>query len=52
MKLAVIGLGYISLPPCVAQARKFEAVRFDIDKPCGAVIIGNKAYGKGIPTVG
>jgi UDP-N-acetyl-D-galactosamine dehydrogenase len=31
MKLAVIGLGYVGLPLCVALARKFDVVGFDID---------------------
>ena len=31
MKIAVIGLGYVGLPLCVALARKFDVVGFDID---------------------
>jgi UDP-N-acetyl-D-galactosamine dehydrogenase len=31
MKLAVIGLGYVGLPLCIALARKFDVVGFDID---------------------
>lgn len=33
MKIAVVGLGYVGLPLCVALARKFEVVGFDIDEP-------------------
>jgi UDP-N-acetyl-D-glucosamine/UDP-N-acetyl-D-galactosamine dehydrogenase len=31
MKIAVIGLGYVGLPLCVALARKFDVIGFDID---------------------
>ena len=31
MRIAVIGLGYVGLPLCVALARKFKVVGFDID---------------------
>jgi len=31
MRIAVVGLGYVGLPLCVALARKFEVVGFDID---------------------
>ena len=33
MKIAVVGLGYVGLPLCVALARKFDVVGFDIDVP-------------------
>ena len=39
MKLAVIGLGYVGLPLCVALAHKFEVVGFDIDEPRVAEIV-------------
>lgn len=32
MKIAVIGLGYVGLPLCVALARAFDVVGFDIDQ--------------------
>ena len=32
MKIAVVGLGYVGLPLCVALAKKFEAIGFDIDE--------------------
>ena len=32
MKIAVVGLGYVGLPLCVALARKFKVVGFDIDE--------------------
>ena len=31
MRIAVVGLGYVGLPLCVALARKFKVVGFDID---------------------
>jgi UDP-N-acetyl-D-galactosamine dehydrogenase len=31
MRIAVVGLGYVGLPLCVALARKFDVVGFDID---------------------
>lgn len=33
-KIAVIGLGYVGLPPAVALSRHFEVVGFDIDAAC------------------
>lgn len=32
MKIVVVGLGYVGLPLCVALARKFEVIGFDIDE--------------------
>ena len=39
MRIAVVGLGYVGLPLCVALARKFDVVGFDIDGPRVAEIV-------------
>lgn len=47
MKIAVIGLGYVGLPLCVALARRFDVVGFDIDgSRIAEIVAGNDRTGE------
>ena len=47
MKIAVIGLGYVGLPLCVALARRFDVVGFDIDgSRIAGIVAGNDRTGE------